>query len=480
MLLGSHPIRPYPLYLILECGMSFLLGISYATLTVYWVISGRLNPLQLLLLGTALEVSYFVFQLPTGALADLVSRRLCTLAGLFVVGLALIMEGSSPAFANLIAAQLVLGLGAALNSGAEEAWVADELVAQLGDDGMTSVYLRATQYGLIATVAGSLLSGVIALVGLNLPLLTGGSLICLLAAGAAIVMPENNFRPAAPGLAASLAGAEQTAAGGDRLGARQPGLRQRFAVVAASAWSVLTGQTRATHRAVVAVPGLVLLFGMTLFVGMWSESFDRLWGAFLLRDIKFPQLGGLHPAMWFSLFACLAAVLGLGSTELARRRTERLGPDSVAGGLLLLILGIGGAVVAMATAHSFALVVGAYLAVTVLRPVLDPLLSGWLVTRIEPSVRATTLSAKEMFDSAGQILGGPAFGVIGTLATIRVALLAGAAALGPAAACVAAASRRIRPRSSATVAAAESADEAARSAGADPDPGTDAERQALA
>ena len=483
MRLGSHPIRPYPLYLILECGMSFLLGISYATLTVYWVIAGRLNPLQLLLLGTALEVSYFVFQLPTGALADLVSRRLCTLAGLFVVGLALITEGSSPAFANLIAAQLVLGLGAALNSGAEEAWVADELAAQLGDDGMTGVYLRATQYGLIATVAGSLLSGVIALAGLNLPLLTGGSLICMLAAGAAVVMPENNFRPAGAGLAASVAGAEQTAAGAagrDRLGERQPGLGRRFAVLAASAWSVLKGQTRATHRAVVAVPGLVLLFGMTLFVGMWSESFDRLWGAFLLRDIRFPQLDGLHPAMWFSFFACLAAVLGLGSTELARRRTERLGPDSVASGLLVLTLGIGGAVVAMAVAHSFAVVVGAYLAVTVLRPVLDPLLSGWLVTRIEPSLRATTLSAKEMFDSAGQILGGPVFGVIGTLATIRIALLAGAAALGPAAACVAAASRRIRPRSSATVAAAESADEAALSAGAGLDPGTDAERQTLA
>ena len=454
MRLGRHPIRPYPLYLILECGMSSMLGISYATLTVYWVISGRLNPLQLLLLGTALEVSYFVFQLPTGALADLVSRRLCTLAGLFVIGLALIMEGSSPAFANLIAAQLVLGLGAALNSGAEEAWVADELAAQLGDDGMTGVYLRATQYGLIATVAGSLLSGVIALAGLNLPLLTGGSLICLLAAGAAVVMPENNFRPAGAGLVAS--------------------------VLAASAWSVVKGQTRATHRAVVAVPGLVLLFGMTLFVGMWSESFDRLWGAFLLRDIRFPQLDGLHPAMWFSLFACLAAVLGLGSTQLARRRTERLGPDSVASGLLVLTLGIGGAVVAMALAHSFAVVVGAYLAVTVLRPVLDPLLSGWLATRIEPSVRATTLSAKEMFDSAGQILGGPAFGVIGTLATIRIALLAGAAALGPGAACVAAASRRIRPRSSATVAAAETADEAALSAGAGLDHGIDAERQAPA
>jgi len=93
--------------------------------------------------------------------------------------------------------------------------------------------------------------------------------------------------------------------------------------------------------------------------------------------------------------------------------------------------------------------------------VLDPLLSGWMITRIEPAVRATALSAKDMFDSAGQIAGGPVIGVIGTLASIRIALLAGAAALVPAAACVVAASRRIRPRIAGTVADAEAAEAAA-------------------
>ena len=415
----SLSISPYRLYLVLECGTSFLLGISYATITVYWVTSGRLNPLQLLLLGTSLEVSYFVFQLPTGVLADLVSRRLCVLAGLFIVGLAQVMQSLSPSFVNLMAAQAVLGLGAALNNGAQDAWIADELSAAVGDDRMTGVYLRATQLGLIATVAGSLLSGVIALAGLDMPLRVGGALICLLAVGAAVVMPERNFRPA------------ERAVGAGRV------VRQ--------AASALAEQTRSTHRSVVAVPGLVLLFGMTLFAGMWSESFDRLWGAFLLHDIRFPQIAGLHPAMWFGLVACAAAGLGLGATEVARRRTQRLGPDSVVGALLVLTLAIGAAVVGLATAHAFAVVIVTYLVVAVLRPVLDPLLSGWMVDRIQPSVRATALSAKEMFDSGGQILGGPIVGAIGTLASLRIALLAGAAALVPAAACIAAASRRIRP-----------------------------------
>jgi MFS transporter, DHA3 family, tetracycline resistance protein len=434
MRMRPRQLSPYPLYLILESGTAFLGGLSFATVTVYWVTVGRLNPLQLLLLGTALEVSYFAFQLPTGLLADLVSRRLCVLTGLFIVGVAQVMASLSASYANLISAWVVLGIGWALNNGAQEAWIADELSAELGDQKMTGRYLRATQLGLIATVAGSLLSGVVSLAGLDLPLRAGGALTCLLAAAAAVVMPERHFhRPAA-------------AAGVGR-------------VVRQSA-QLLTDQTRSAHRAIVAVPGLVLLFGMTLCAGLWSESFDRLWGAFLLRDITFPRLGGLHPAMWFSLLAAVAAVVGVGATQLAKRRTERLGPDSVVGPLLVLTVGIGAAVVAMATAHAFAMVVGGYLVVSVLRPVLYPLVAGWMVGRIEPAVRATALSAQSMFDSAGQIVGGPIIGVIGTYASIRIALLAGAAALAPAAAFIAAASRRIRPRTAATVADAEAADAA--------------------
>jgi len=441
MQLGSRPGRPYPVYLLLVSGTSFCTGISYATVMVYWVTSGRLNPLELLLLGTGLELSYFIFQLPTGVLADLVSRRFFTLAGLFVVAIGMLMQSFSPAFPNLLAGQVVVGLGAALNGGAEEAWIAGEL----DQEQMTSVYLRATQLGLIATVAGSLLSGVIALGGLELPLRVGGGLFCLFLAAIAVVMPERNFRPA------------RADAG--------------LATIARQAGGMLANQTRSAHRAIVAVPGLVLLFGMTFFAGLWSESFDRLWGTFLLHDTKFPQLGGLHPAMWFSFIGCLVAVGGLAATEVARRRTERLGSDSVVGALLVLVIAIGIAAAVMATAHSFVVAVVAYLAVSLLRPVYYPLVDGWMVTRIAPSVRATALSAKEMFDSAGQIIGGPVIGVIGTLASIRIALLTGAAVLAPAAACIVGASRRIRARVTGTVAdaeAAESVDAAETGAGASP------------
>src|ERR1700685_3437626 len=118
MRLPRRDVSPYRLYLVLETGTSFLLGITNATIALYWVTTGRLNPLQLVLLGTALELSYFLLQLPTGVLADMLSRRLCVLAGLFILGLGLVMQGLSPSFANLVTAQVVLGLRLGLYNGA--------------------------------------------------------------------------------------------------------------------------------------------------------------------------------------------------------------------------------------------------------------------------------------------------------------------------------------------------------------------------
>ena len=81
---------------------------------------------------------------------------------------------------------------------------------------------------------------------------------------------------------------------------------------------------------------------------------------------------------------------------------------------------------------------------TALRPAYEPLVTGWMVVRVESRVRATALSARDMFDSGGQIVGGPVIGVIGNLVSIRAALLAGAAALAPAMGLLTVATRRLR------------------------------------
>jgi hypothetical protein len=193
-------------------------------------------------------------------------------------------------------------------------------------------------------------------------------------------------------------------------------------------------QIRASRQAARLVPGVLLLFGATFFIGLWSESFDRLSGAYLLREITFPHVLGLQPAMWFSLIGCVTAVLGIGVTAWSERRVKRLGPDAIVGvGMLVLftvVTAVG--IVALSLSSTFPAAVAFLLLISVVRPLYAPGVSGWLVVRVDPGVRATILSAQGMFDSGGQILGGPLVGAIGSVVSIRAALMAGAAALGSA------------------------------------------------
>jgi len=61
--------HPLAIYLTLEGALSLLMSLYGTVTTVYRVQAAGLNPLQLTLVGTALEGSIFVLQIPTGALA---------------------------------------------------------------------------------------------------------------------------------------------------------------------------------------------------------------------------------------------------------------------------------------------------------------------------------------------------------------------------------------------------------------------------
>ena len=58
----------------------------WAVETVYLVNAVGLNPVQIVLVGTVLLCVHLLFQTPTGILADMYSRRLAVVVGLFVLG----------------------------------------------------------------------------------------------------------------------------------------------------------------------------------------------------------------------------------------------------------------------------------------------------------------------------------------------------------------------------------------------------------
>ena len=71
-----------------EAATSFLGMLAFTVTAVYYVTEVGMSPLQLVLVGTLMEVAIFVFEVPTGIVADVHSRRLSIVAGTFVMGIA--------------------------------------------------------------------------------------------------------------------------------------------------------------------------------------------------------------------------------------------------------------------------------------------------------------------------------------------------------------------------------------------------------
>ncbi|MCZ6464425.1 MAG: MFS transporter, partial [Proteobacteria bacterium] len=377
-----------PVYLALTVSGSFLFSL-YGTLSaLYRIRDAGLGPLELVLVGTALELSVFLFEIPTGVVADLYSRRLSIWIGYVGIGCGFLIESLNPRFAPILLGQLVWGLGYTFTSGATQAWLVDEL----GQEGVGRVFLRGSQ----AAQGGALLGiGAAVMLGqgaLYLPLMSAGLGFLLLAGFVALAMPERGFRP------------------------RPRDEREtwgRFGGTFVEGVGVIRAQPRLTWLLLIA-----LLFGLA------SEPLDRLWELQLLDHFSFPVWLGATAILWFGGIRATSLVAGIGAVSAVRRRLDIDDPAVAGRALVWLSTGLVTAVAGFALAGSFGLAVACFVALSVLRSASDPIVATWINQQIPSAVRATVLSIHTQSDSLGQVAGGPALGALGRAAGTRAALLA--------------------------------------------------------
>jgi len=382
-------------YLIFS-GVTSLSGSLISTVNmVYQVETARLNPLQLVLVGTVLEFVAFVCQVPTGVLADIYSRRLAVILGTLLFGMAFVLEGSFPRFDVILVSQILFGIGATLSDGAEQAWITDEV----GEMRIGHVFLRSTQVGLLAGLLGAIISVGLASIRINIPIVIGGALSIGVAGFLLLFMPENNFHP--------ISKAERRT------------------------WRDMGNTFRSGLHVVRGRPILITILLIALFYGLYSEGFDRLWTAHFLTNFTFPTLGQLKPVVWFGIISVVGTLLTLGATEVVRRWVNIAQQRILIRALFVInFLGIV-CLLVFALAGNFFLAVAAVLLFKVFRTVNDPVYTTWLTQNIEAKVRATVISMRGQVDAFGQIVGGPPVGYIGTTFSIQTALLASCALLSP-------------------------------------------------
>lgn len=392
-------------------GVAAFAGATAFTLNlVYQATVAGLTPLQLILVGTVLEAVCFLAQVPTGVLADLRSRRLSVIIGYLLFGAGIMIEGLFPAFAAILVANVIWGIGATFIDGAQEAWIVDEV----GPDLAGPVLVRGSQVAQLGAVLGIGASVGLAGFGLNVPIVVAASVWLALGLALIVIMREHNFTPSA-----------------------DPG-----------SWRSMRDQAATAVRATRRDRGLLLLLGAMFCTAFASEGLDRLSQVHIL-SIGFPAVGS--PVMWFGLLAVAGMFGAIGVSEVVRRRVDL--KDSRRTALLLAVLRAGcvGATVVFALAGTFWLAALASVAVALFRAAGGPLVGAWLAVRTESATRATVYSLVSQVDAAGQVVGGPPLGLIAERLSVRAALLAVAAITVPAvgflAACARKASTRLEDRS---------------------------------
>ena len=393
-----RPGDPTRTYYLLNGGTSFLLCLAFTLSQVYYVTVVGLSPLQVVLVGTVLESTCFLFEVPTGVVADLWSRRLSIIVGVVLTGLAMLLQGLFPTFLAVLLAQGVWGIGYTFTSGADEAWITDEI----GDEAVPAVFTRETQISLGMTFLGTLAAGAIGLRGIGIPMVASGIGLVLLAIALLVVMPERNFerRPVAD--------------------------RESFGGMAAT---VRDGVSVARLRPVVRA-----FFLISLVTGLSSEAIDRLWSVRVLEDFRLPDLLGLSgPVVWFTIFALVGTVVSLAVSLLVNRYAAALVGAYHPNRLLAVTVALQAlAVVAVALGANLWVVLAALWGRGAAGTIAAPVRSAWLNRHLDSRSRATVISMNGQLDAVGQVIGGPPLGALANRTSSSTAMVVSAVVLAPA------------------------------------------------
>jgi DHA3 family tetracycline resistance protein-like MFS transporter len=380
------------LYLAFVAADGFIRGLTFTVLSVYFVQRVGMDPFQLVLVGTVLEGSIVLLELPTGILADSYSRKLSIVLGQALFGVAYLAQGSLPFFVPILAAETVRAAGETFLSGAQQAWVADEV----GTANVAALFLRGVQLRRVGWLVGIGASVSLANIDLALPITAGGALSVCAAGVLLILMPERGFkRPAHRHAAAVL-------------------------ITARSGVAAVRGQ-----------PVLLALLAVAAMLGAASEGFDRLWEAHLLLGITLPPIGNLAPVTWFGLIQAGGLAIGIVTARLVGRIDTRAN-RSVARILMTAQALRVGAIALFGLTSQLGVAIAARWAADGLQSLNRPLLDAWIARTSPSEVRATVFSVMSQGDALGQVLGGPAIGAVGTWLSLRAAIVASAGLLCPA------------------------------------------------
>ena len=248
--------------------------------SVYLVVDAHLSPSQLVLVGVAQAAVALAFEVPAGVVADALSRKWSLVASHALMGSAMVATGLVTDFGALVATQMLWGLSWTLASGADVAWITDEL-----DDParISNVLVRSGRAELTGSAVGIVGVGALgSLTARSTAIVLAGTAMLLLGLYVGVRFHEDRFVPASSG---------------------------RFS----ASWSILVRGSRLVRRSRVI---LVVLAATFLVNGAWI-GFGRMQPRRLV-ELGLPS----DPVLWFTGLGLVTLLVGAAALSLAERRVD--------------------------------------------------------------------------------------------------------------------------------------------------------------
>ena len=360
----------------------------FIVVSVWWVVDADLSPLQLVLLGTALEVSVLVGEIPTGVVADTLSRKWSLVISHVFMGVGIIMSGLTISFVPLLISQVLWGLGWTFTSGADIAWITDELGHAGRHNEVDRVIAATARWKQIGGIAGTIALGLLGwLAGVDTAIVVAGAMFILLGIAVGVVFPEHGFtRAESDHLATSL----RIFRSGIRL-AR-------------------------TDRQI------LLVLSATLLLNAGAEAVDRLFFRHLV-DLGLPREP--DPVVWITALTVVGALAGALALRFVEARIDGAGAPRR---LYVSAVGLAviGTLVMAAAPEVLTGLAGTFLTRGIAWAVIPVVAATWINRRATSDVRATVQSFLGQAESIGEISGGIALGALAETAGLPWAFAASA------------------------------------------------------
>jgi MFS family permease len=350
--------------------------------SVYLVVDARLAPSLLVLIGVAQAAVALVFEIPAGAVADAISRKWSLVFSHLLMGAAMMLTGVVTDFAAVVGAQMLWGLAWNFASGADVAWITDEL-----DDPerISAVLVRSSRAQLTGAACGVVAVGALgSMMQRSTAMITAGAAMVLLGLYVIRRFPERRFT---------------------RASARR----------AVASWSIL----RRGARLVRGNRSIMLMVVATFPVSGAAQA-GRLYQRRLV-DLGFPA----DPVIWFAALSILVLAVGAVALRVAERRISAADTGL---GLYSAACAVGAVgLISLAAAKdevsgSAAIVLSAGIGT----PLTRTLATIWVNRETPGPVRATVHSVLAQAEYAGKIVCGLALAAVAAFAGLPPALVASA------------------------------------------------------